>query len=164
MRQWKSKILTAAFVGLCFTQAADLIPPDVRRVGSRLACLCKSCRNTVGDCTMMECHYSKPARAKIASMASGGSSDDQIVDSFVKEQGVQALAVPPAEGFNSLLSWMPWIAGAAGLLGIAWFINRNKANQPDGGSSGADGLPEIDRAVVDRYRDTIEKDLANLDD
>jgi cytochrome c-type biogenesis protein CcmH/NrfF len=156
MRQWKSKFLMAVFVGVCFTQAADVIPPEVRRVGARLACLCKTCRNTVGDCTMLECHYSKPARTKIATMLQSGSNDDQVVDSFVKDQGVQALSVPPSEGFNALLSWMPWIAGGMGLLAIAWFINRHKP-QPQS------EVPEIDRAVVDKYRETIEKDLANLD-
>ena len=147
----------AVFVGICFTQAADVIPPEVRRVGARLACLCKTCRNTVGDCTMLECHYSKPARTKIATMLQSGSNDDQVVESFVKDQGVQALSVPPSEGFNSLLSWMPWIAGGMGLLAIAWFINRHKP-QPQPAE-----MPEIDRAVVDKYRETIEKDLANLD-
>ncbi len=156
MRQWKSKILMAAFVGLCFTQAADIIPPDVRRIGSQLACLCTTCRNTVGDCTMLECHYSKPARTKIAAMLGTGASDDAIVSSFVKEQGVQALSVPPSEGFNSLLSWAPWLAGGMGLLAIAWFINRNRPKP-------ASELPEIDQAMVEKYRETIEKDLANLD-
>ena len=43
-----------------------------------------------------------------------------------------------------------------GLLAIAWFINRHKP-KPQA------EMPEIDRAVVDKYRETIEKDLANLD-
>lgn len=157
MRQLKSKLLMAAFVGLCFMQAADVIPPEVRRVGARLACLCKSCRNTVGDCTMLECHYSKPARTKIASMLGTGSSDDTIVDSFVKENGIQALSVPPAEGFNTMLGLMPWIMGALGLVAIAWFINRSKA------PAAPAEMPQIDRELVDRYRERIEKDTADLD-
>jgi cytochrome c-type biogenesis protein CcmH/NrfF len=157
MRQWKSKVLIAAFVGICFTQAADIIPPGVRRVGSHLACLCGSCRNTVADCTMLECHYSKPSRAKIAEMLATGATDQAIIDSFVKEQGVRALSVPPAEGFNSLLGWMPWLAGGVGLLAIAWFINRHKP-KPE-----ASEMPEVDRALVDKYRETIEKDLGDLD-
>jgi cytochrome c-type biogenesis protein CcmH len=156
MRQLKSKILMAAFVGICFTQAADVIPPEVRRVGARLACLCKTCRNTVGDCTMLECHYSKPARAKITTMVGSGSDDDKIVDSFVKENGVQALSVPPAEGFNSMLGLMPWIMGGMGLLAIAWFINRSK-------SAPRADMPQIDSEVVDRYRERIEKETSDLD-
>ena len=157
MRQWKSKLLAAAFVSVCFTQAADVIPPEVRRVGAKLACLCKTCRNTVGDCTMLECHYSKPARTKIASMLGTGAPDEKIVASFVKENGVQALSVPPAEGFNSMLGLMPWIMGGAGLLAIAWFINRSRGSAPTA------ELPEIDSEVVDRYRERIEKESADLD-
>ena len=157
MRQLKSKLLMAAFVGICFTQAADVIPPEVRRVGARLACLCKTCRNTVGDCTMLECHYSKPARTKIAAMVGSGTSDDKVVDSFVKENGVQALAVPPAEGFNSMLGLMPWIMGGAGLLAIAWFINRSRGAAPKA------EMQQIDSEVVDRYRERIEKESADLD-
>jgi cytochrome c-type biogenesis protein CcmH/NrfF len=157
MRQLKSKFLMAVFVGICFTQAADVIPPEVRRVGSKLACLCKTCRNTVGDCTMLECHYSKPARTKIASMLGTGATDDKIVESFVKDNGVQALSVPPAEGFNSLLGLMPWIMGGAGLLAIAWFINRSKA------PAAPAEMPQIDRELVDRYRERIEKDTSDLD-
>lgn len=157
MRQLKSKLLMAVFVGICFTQAADVIPPEVRRVGSRLACLCKTCRNTVGDCSMLECHYSKPARTKIASMLSTGANDDKIIDSFVKDNGVQALSVPPAEGFNSMLGLMPWIMGGAGLLAIAWFLRRSKA------PAAPAEMPQIDRELVDRYRERIEKDTADLD-
>lgn len=156
--QWKNRILAAAFVGLCMTQAADIIPPDVRRVGAKLACLCKTCRNTVGDCTMLECHYSKPARAKIAGMVAGGSSDDQIVASFVQEQGVQALSVPPAEGFNVLLGWMPWIAGMIGLAAIALFIRRNNERV-----AAANAMPEVDPETMEKYRKSIEKDLAGVD-
>ena len=156
MRQWKNKILIAAFVGICFTQAADVIPPEVRRVGARLACLCKTCRNTVGDCTMLECHYSKPARTKIAALLGTGAGDDKIVDSFVKDNGVQALSVPPSEGFNTLLGLMPWIMGGVGLMAIAWFINRSK-------TAPVAEMPEIDRALVDKYREKIEKDTADLD-
>jgi cytochrome c-type biogenesis protein CcmH/NrfF len=158
MRQWKNRLLIAIFVGVCFTQAADVIPPEVRRVGSRLACLCKTCRNTVGDCTMLECHYSKPARTKIASMIASGSSDDAVVDTFVKDNGIQALSVPPATGFNTMLGLMPWIMGALGLVAIAWFINRSKAPVAP-----ASEMPQIDRELVDRYRERIEKDTADLD-
>ena len=89
--------------------------PGVRRVGDRLACKCGTCNNTVGNCPMLECHYSHPARQRISKMLDQGMSDDAIVAVFVKEQGLSALAAPPAEGFN-LLGWlMPFIALAGGL-------------------------------------------------
>jgi cytochrome c-type biogenesis protein CcmH len=137
--------------------SSQLLTPEIRRVGGRLACLCGTCNNTVGDCPMLECHYSKPAREKIAARQALGESDDQIVQSVVKESGLQALAAPPQEGF-SLLAWvMPWIAIGAGLLVIYFFMRRFSAKKH------AAGTPAIDPAVLDRYRDNIEKDMAKLD-
>ena len=53
---------------------------------------------------MLECHYSLPAREKIAQMQKSGATDQTIVDSFVKESGLSALASPPAAGIQS--AWL----------------------------------------------------------
>jgi len=47
---------------------SGIMSPDVRRVGTRLACLCRSCKNTVGDWPMLECGYCGPMRKRIAAM------------------------------------------------------------------------------------------------
>lgn len=104
---------------------------------------------------MLECHYSLPAREKIAQMQKAGASDQSIVDSFVKESGLSALASPPAEGFN-LLGWvMPFIALALGLGAVAiWFkrfFRRKSATAPE--------LPEIDR----RYQERMDRELEELE-
>ena len=135
-----------------------LVTPAVRRVGMRLACLCGTCNNSVGDCAMLECGYCKPARLRIAQMQAAGKTDDEIVAAFVKEQGVQALIAPPASGFN-LLAWvMPFVAIALGLLAIAWFVRRFGARRaaPQSG-------PELDPETLRRYQEQIEKDLAKLE-
>ena len=58
---------------------------------------------------MLGCHYSKPAREKIKAMQAAGIADDRIVDDFVKTEGLRALVVPPAEGFNALAWVMPFL-------------------------------------------------------
>jgi cytochrome c-type biogenesis protein CcmH/NrfF len=103
---------------------------------------------------MLHCHYSGPAREKIAKMLVAGIPDDQIVDSFVKERGLSALVVPPAEGFNMLAWVMPFAAIALGLSGIWLFIKRIRKPST---------VPDLDPAVLDRYRDRIEKDLSKLE-
>jgi len=155
---WKRLLLLAAVAGLLIGQdGATLITPDVRRVGMRLACLCGSCKNTVADCPMLECGYSKPARLKIAQMQAAGKSDDEIVASFVKENGIQALASPPTTGF-SLLAWvMPFVAIALGLLAITWFVKRFGARRA------VAGVPELDPETLKRYQEQIEKDVAKLE-
>ena len=158
MSFWKKIILLAGVAGLLAGQdGATLITPAVRRVGMRLACLCGTCKNTVADCPMLECGYSKPARLKIARMLAEGKSDDEIVASFVKEQGVQALASPPASGF-SLLAWViPYVAIGLGLLALLWFIKRFGARRA------AEAVPQLDEETLRRYREQIEKDVAKLD-
>ncbi len=141
---------------LCIAQvSSDFLPPEVRRVGMRLACLCGACKNSVGDCPMIGCHYSAPARTRIAEMQKSGMNDDAIVAVFVKEQGLKALVVPPAEGFNLLAWWMPVAAIVLGLIAIYAWITRMKKPVA--------GVPELDPAVLDKYRDSIDRDLAKLE-
>ncbi len=135
--------------------SSELMTPDVERIGSHLACLCGACNNTVANCPMLECHYARPAKERIYGMVAAGRTDEEIIQSFVDEHGLQALAVPPKEGFN-LLGWvMPFAAIAFGLLVIWWFVRRYLGAQF--------AAPAADDALLDRYRDRIEKDLSKLD-
>jgi cytochrome c-type biogenesis protein CcmH len=143
---------------ICLGESAmDVFGPDVRRVGGRLACLCKTCVETVGTCPMMQCHYSSPARQRIAQMAKVGMSDDQIVDVFVKENGIQALSVPPSEGFNSMVWIMPWLAAALGLGAIGWYVKHHSKPRP---------LEELPDGTMDKFHqemEDFEKDTADRD-
>ena len=157
MRQLKSSLLVFALAVMCLAQSAsDLQTDPVRRVGDRLACLCGSCNNTVATCGMLECHYSKPARLKIAAMAAAGKSDKEIIDSFVAENGLRALAAPPTEGFNLLGYLMPFIGLAAGFAAIAYFIRRMYFKAAPAPAAG-------DEQLLSRYQERIEKDLQKLD-
>jgi cytochrome c-type biogenesis protein CcmH/NrfF len=138
------------------TPSSSALTPDVKRVGMKLACLCGGCNNSVGDCPMIGCHYCEPARTRIATMQKAGSEDKTIVDAFVSEQGLKALVAPPTEGF-SLVGWiMPFIAVAFGLVAVVMVMKRFMKPAPA-------GTPEIPNAVLDRYREQIEKDSAKLE-
>lgn len=156
LSRWAKLLLLAS---LCFAQvSSELITPEIRRVGSRLACLCGSCKNSVGDCAMLACHYSKPAREKIRDMQAAGKNDDEIVAAFVSQEGKRALVVPPAEGFSNLAWWMPPFMVGLGLALIYWFVRRMS-----GASAPVASLPQVDQKILDRYKESIEKDLAKLD-
>jgi cytochrome c-type biogenesis protein CcmH len=156
MRRLKSSLLIAlvAVCALAQNSSLSVLTPAVKRVGARLACLCGSCNNSVADCAMLHCHYSSPAREKIAGMLAAGASDDQIVDTFRKERGLQALIVPPAEGFNILAWIMPFVAIALGLGGIWLFMKKIRKPAV---------VSEADPEMLARYRERIEKDLSKLD-
>jgi cytochrome c-type biogenesis protein CcmH/NrfF len=158
MRQFKSSLLGLVLVAICLAQGpTELLTPDMKRVGFRLACLCGACKNTVADCAMLECHYSKPAREKIARMQAVGISDDDIVKSFVQERGLQALSSPPTTGFSGLAWIMPWVAVAFGLFAIYLFIRKFHPKRA------VEGVPQLDQETLERYRTNIDKDLENLD-
>jgi cytochrome c-type biogenesis protein CcmH len=157
MKKWRNSLAALMMAGLCLAQTGDLVPPEVRRVGDRLACLCGSCKNTVATCQMLGCHYTSPARQRISELAKQGMSDDEIVADFVKREGKRALAAPPAEGFN-LTAWLaPPAAALAGIGFIAWFIRRNR-------KSAAAAEPELDEAGMEKYRQAAERELSGFDE
>jgi cytochrome c-type biogenesis protein CcmH len=156
MRKLRNSVLALfLFTAVCLPQATEIVTPEMRAVGEKLACKCGSCKKTVTSCEMLGCGYSSPAKQKIGSMLKDGKSPQQIVDAFVQETGLQALAAPPAEGFN-LLAWiMPFAAIALGLAIIALWIKHFRKPQP----AVAGSQPVVD----ERYRSRIEKELAELD-
>lgn len=157
MPRWKASLLLLALAALGLAQTASTRNADpVQRVGEKLACLCGACNNTVASCPMLHCHYSEPAKQKIAALAAAGASDAAIIESFVKEYGLRALAAPPAEGFNLLGYVMPFVALAAGLTFTWWFLQRFRRKP-------APAPADIDPAALARYRQRIDRDLEDLD-
>jgi cytochrome c-type biogenesis protein CcmH/NrfF len=156
MPKWKISVLVVLLAGLTLAQnSSGIMSRSVRRVGAKLACLCGGCKNTVGDCPMLQCHYASPTREKISALQAEGKADSSVVDAIVAENGKQALAVPPQEGF-ALLAWtMPYVAVFLGLIAIWAFVRRFSARRHP--------APQVDPAVLERYHDRIEKDLAKLD-
>jgi cytochrome c-type biogenesis protein CcmH len=158
MFRLRSSFLFLVLAAACLPQSSTtLVTSDIRRVGDKLACKCGSCNNTVATCQMLECHYSSPAREKIAKLQKAGLTDRAIIDDFVKERGIVALAQPPAEGFNMLGYIMPFVAIAIGAGAIGVYMKRYRAPRP------VPELPAVDLKLHNRYNERIEKELAELD-
>lgn len=131
--------------------ASMMINPDVRRVGTKLACLCGSCKNTVGDCQMIGCGYSSPARSEIVKLVSMGASDENVIAKFVEREGIKALAVPPSSGFNLSIWIMPIVMLMLGLYAIYVYIQRYRRPAP------------APIAVAHRFHEIAAKDLDGLE-
>jgi cytochrome c-type biogenesis protein CcmH/NrfF len=159
MSKWKTSLLVLALAAVALAQEpvvgiseSGIMSPPVRRVGMRLACLCRSCKNAVGDCAMLQCEYCAPMRRRIAEMQASGKSDDSIVAAIVAEHGKEALSAPPTQGF-ALTAWlMPFVAILLGLAAIWAFVRRLSAQR--------ELAPAVDPAILDRYHERIEKDSA----
>ena len=134
--------------------AAEKPNVDVRRVGAHIACKC-GCKDSVATCAMLDCHFSKPAKEKIAQMQAVGMSDDQIIQAFVREYGADVYLAPP-----NAWGWIiPYASVGFGLVVIWLFIKKYRKPKP---------IPEIgpldlDDPSLEKYKDQIERDLANMD-
>jgi cytochrome c-type biogenesis protein CcmH/NrfF len=155
MRRFKSSALAALLAVAALAQTASEKPSvDVRRVGARIACQC-GCKDSVATCSMLECHFSKPAKERIAQMQAVGMSDQQIVQAFVRDYG-QGIYLAPPNAFGWIV---PYSSVAAGLAVILLFIKKYRKPKP----MAEIGPVEIDDPELAKYKDQIEKDLANLD-
>jgi cytochrome c-type biogenesis protein CcmH/NrfF len=127
---------------------------DVRRVGARLACQC-GCKDSVATCSMLECHFSKPAKERIAQLQGLGLSDSQIIDKFVQEYGAGVYLAPP-----SAFGWIiPYASVGLGLVVIWQFIKKYKKPRP----LVELGPMESDDPAVQKYKAQIEKEMADLE-
>ena len=155
MRKLKASILVAAATAFCLAQtAAEYESPAVMHVAGMLNCNC-GCKLRM-DCVMPPsglCPVCKAARMRIANMQKAGTSDAQILDQFVAENGASVLAVSPGKFGTSA----PYIALLMGLGVVFIVIRRYRHLRP------APKFAAGDDAPVARYHDQIEKDLAKLE-
>jgi len=155
MQRFKSSLLALTIAAAALAQTASEKPSvDVRRVGARIACQC-GCKDSVATCSMLECHFSKPAKEAIAQKQSVGLSDEQIVQWFVQQYGAAVyLAQPNAMG------WLvPYASVGVGLVVIWLFIKKYRKPAP----LSEVGPVEIDDPALAKYKDQIDKELANLE-
>lgn len=148
-------VLAVVLAAAALAQTASEKPSaDVRRVGSRLACQC-GCKDSVATCSMLECEFSKPAKLRIAQMQAVGMSDKQIIDAFVRQYGPGIYLAPP-----NAFGWIvPYASVGVGLVFIWLFIRKYRKPKPP-----AQTAPiGINDPALEKYKDQIEKDLANLE-
>jgi cytochrome c-type biogenesis protein CcmH len=157
MQRWKSSLLLLILAAVSVAQTASRQTSLAYRIGNKLACLCGTCNNTVADCPMLECHFAKPARERIAREVAAGRSEAEIIDGFKRDYGLQILAAPPTEGFNLLGYVMPFVAIGFGLMLVWMFIKRFRRVPAE------ESRPPADDPALARYKDQIEKDLSKLE-
>jgi cytochrome c-type biogenesis protein CcmH len=160
MRRFKSSsfarfLLIALVAVAALAQTASEKPSvDVRRVGARLQCQC-GCKDSVATCSMLECHFSKPAKEKIAQMQSVGMSDEQIVQAFIRENGNGIYLAPP-----NAFGWIvPYAVAGLGLLGIVLVLRKYMKPK----TMTDLGPMELDDPALAKYKEQIEKDLSDLE-
>lgn len=155
LRRSSLKLVFVFFAALAAIVAQDptsYLTPGVLRVGDKLACRCGGCRNTVGTCPMIRCSSADPIRRRIYDLQKAGMSDAAIVNAIVREDGIVALAAPPAQGIGGVITWtMPGLALLIGFFIYSRYVRRNR-KQPE-------PLSAADRAMIERFRSQIDREL-----
>jgi hypothetical protein len=129
-----------------FTELEKVVRADIK-------CTC-GCRRSLALCGMPNCHGEAEQMAVIRKFIAQGQNHQQVLVSFVKEQGPEALMVPPNEGFNRTARIFPIVAGVAGLalVGVTAFRwSRRKTD--DNAAAEAPIDPTIDARLDDELRD-----------
>lgn len=148
-----SAVFFLVFTAVVAQDLTNYLTPDVARVGSRLACRCGGCKESIGNCPMLRCDSADPMRRRIFDMQHKGMSDDAIVKSIVQEQGIVALAG------QQPIAWIGWLMPPIALIAGFWiysrFVRKNQAVPVP--------LTAQDQATLDRFRSQIDRELGDTE-
>jgi hypothetical protein len=136
-------------------------------LGHRMMCVC-GCNQILLECNHVGCTYSDRMREQLLAAtqppdppddggSAGGmrdSSDDNILQAFVKEYGTTVLAAPTMRGFDRVAWIMPFAVFLAGALMTVILIRNWKARQPaHAGLHGTTG-------TLDHYREQARRETS----
>ena len=148
--------LRAQHVESAQTVSVVAVSPVERALQTEIVCMCGTCgRKRIGECT---CSKAAEMREELAGLVAKGLTHDQIIDYYVGKWGSQeVLASPIDKGFNRLAWFVPYLAGASGIVlvgfaAIRWSRRRQTAVVETSG-------PAIDPDMDERLND----ELRNLD-
>jgi len=125
---------------------------DLRR---HLVCTCGTCgRQRIHECT---CPVAADMREKLAGLVAAGMTRDEIIATFVRDEGGQhVLGAPIDEGFNRLAWAFPYAAGAAGVVligGLAVRWSRRRDTSADDRADSPATRPDLHSRLDDELRD-----------
>lgn len=154
-KKFKSTLLVLIAAAFCVAQSAsEYETPEINGIAGKLNCNC-GCKLKM-NCVMPPtgvCPECRKEKIRMAGMLQSGMTEQQILDTYVKERGPDVLVVEPgALGYTG-----PYIALGLGLLGVIFVIRYLQKAKP------APAVAPANDAELARYHDQIEKDLEKLD-
>jgi cytochrome c-type biogenesis protein CcmH len=136
-------VLTLLSVGVIYAQRSDA----AKALSKRLMCMC-GCNQILGECNHVGCTVSTEMLRKLDERVARGESSDLILQSFVQEYGLAALAEPPAEGFNRVMYILAWVIPLAGFVLVTLVVRRWRAARPTTAPAG----PRVPREILEAAR------------
>ena len=122
-------------------------------LGHRMMCVC-GCNQILLECNHVGCTYSDRMRQQLMAATQRESSDDNILQAFVKEYGTTVLAAPTMRGFDKIAWIMPFAVFLGGSLTAVMVIRNWKHRQP--------ALPALHGTgqALDQYREQARRETS----
>jgi len=115
-------------------------------ISDRLICQC-GCQQGLRVCSHQNCPSATPMRHEIETQLTAGKTDDEIVASFVAQEGIKVLSEPPATGFNLAAYVMPGFGLLVGLFLVATFASRWTSRRRASTTPAAPVDPELKQRI-----------------
>lgn len=148
-------------IAVCFSVGATDSGSRYNDLNHRLMCTC-SCAQILGECNHVGCTSSTGELNELRAGIAAGSTDKEILDTFVGKYGAVVLAAPTTHGFD-LVAWVaPFAVFAAALLGTILLVRR-WANISIGKRQAADSAPQIEDPADRERRDKIRRETGEGD-
>lgn len=149
------RLLALVALAVLFSPAPFAQKTDrAKQVGKRMMCQC-GCNQILAECNHIGCWSSSEMLKKVDARVTAGESDEKILEAFVVEYGVKALAEPPKTGFGRVAWVMPWLTTLGGLA-IVWLVlGRMRRLAPAATPAGG---PHISSDGLDRFRRQADRE------
>jgi cytochrome c-type biogenesis protein CcmH len=138
-------------IAVCFSLGATDAGSRYTDLNHRLMCTC-GCSQILGECNHVGCTSSTTELTELRASIAGGSSDKEILNTFVGKYGAVVLAAPTTHGFD-LVAWIaPFAVFAAALLGTILLVRHWSVGKTQLAAQTAS--PEIDELREKIRRET----------
>lgn len=149
------RLLAALSLGVLLFLGAGDDSARVERLGHQMMCAC-GCNQILLECNHVGCTYSDRMRNELVAAVSAGTSDSNIMQSFIEKYGNTVLAAPTASGFDRIAWIMPYLALTLGIFGIVlvvrvWHSRRSLATASVPGRS-------PNRSDLSRFREQAHRE------
>jgi len=131
----------------------------IQAIEKRIRCTC-GCNLDVYTCrtTDFTCGTSPAMHRRVLALAAQGRTAEQIIDAFVKENGVAILMAPPRRGFNLAGYFVPSLAILAAGVILTLVLRRwTRAAGPEPAVS-----PRADVAASPEELERLDRELEKL--
>jgi len=133
MKRWSNCFLVAA--GAVSLLGANGDNARFTDLGHRMMCVC-GCNQILLECNHVGCTYSDKMREQLASAVQNDSSDENVLQAFIREYGTTVLAAPTGRGFDRVAWIMPFAVLLAAIAAAAMMIRSWTAREPVEAASG----------------------------